>query len=452
MSIDESATSSVASDAAGTLRAHPWLAGVRVQGGTVHVRPAPSTLALRPRPGPLLREFLQEWTQIYNWVYQRGESRHADDLDLSGWRASDTGRPLSTEHMTDWVERTVELVLGTGATTILELGVGTGLLLHRLHRQVSAYVGLDQSATAVARLSALRLPGVAAVHAAAHEASSPAVRRAIEQVAGPGARPDCVLLNSVIQYFPGVDYLENVLRDAIGMVAPGGTVIVGDVRHHGLFDHYCRWLERTADPDATGEEVAFRAAARAAREGEMLVDPRVLAAIAARSGRTVRIALHAKTMREATELTRYRYDAVLHVDPPDHPTASRVPWHTLPEPDRLTALPAYLREHAPVIVEDVPNALLRTDDPDAPTASRLHELLDGTGALVGVSFTDPTALRISVPGPAGAEPAADVPVPAGSTLAHEPLMLFLNRRVPELLHDYLRRVDAEQANVPVVVE
>jgi hypothetical protein len=260
------------------------------------------------------------------------------------------------------------------------------------------------------------------------------------------------VLNSVIQYFPGMDYLENVLRDAIGMVAPGGTVIVGDVRHHGLFDHYCRWLERTADPDATSEEVEFRAAARAAREGEMLVDPRALAAIATRSGRTVHITLHAKGMREATELTRYRYDAVLHVDPPDCAPAARVPWHTLPGPDRLASLPAYLREHAPVIVEDVPNALLRADDLGAPTAFQLREIQRGADAVVGVSFTDPTALRVSAPGSAAAVPAEDVPVPAGSTLAHEPLMLFLSRRMPELLHEYLRRVDADQAKVPVVVE
>ena len=37
-------------------------------------------------------------------------------------------------------------------------------------------------------------------------------------------------LNSVIQYFPDLDYLMTVLEGAVESVRPGGAVFVGDVR------------------------------------------------------------------------------------------------------------------------------------------------------------------------------------------------------------------------------
>src|SRR5262249_13324430 len=158
-------------------------------------------------------------------------------------RASDTGLPFPAAHMTEWVDRTVELVQRQRPRVILELGFGTGLLLYRLHPTVSAYVGTDVSGTAVARLAAAGLPRVAVVRGGAHEAGADAVRGALDDTAGAGVAPDCVLLNSVTQHFPNVDYLAAVLRQAMALVPAGGTVVVGDVRHVGLLDHYCRWLE-----------------------------------------------------------------------------------------------------------------------------------------------------------------------------------------------------------------
>lgn len=451
MSVEQAAAGTAAQRAATSLGAHPWVEHVRIEGGSLRVRPAAATVALHPEPGPLLREYLGNWAEVYDWVYERGEARHADDLDLSGWRASDTGRPFPTAHMTDWVERTVELVLRARPRVVLELGCGTGLLLHRLRRHVTAYVGTDVSPAAVARLSAAGLPGVAVLQAAAHEAGSPAVRRALDGLAGAGTRPDCVLLNSVTQHFPNADYLADVVHEAITLVAAGGTVVVGDVRHFGLLDRYCRWLETATDPDAPPAEVERRAAIRAAREEEFLAEPRLLAGIAARAGRAVSMTVHAKTMRENTELTRYRYDAVLHVEAPA-PTrdVTRLRWQALPPPDRLGALRARAADGAWLLVDGIPNALL-VGDADAVSGYGLRQALHDIDAAVCVDLADPTALAVGVPAQAASVPTAAAPITDGAALAHEPLAPFLNRRLPEALRDYLRRVDPAQAQVEIRV-
>ena len=40
---------------------------------------------------------------------------------------------------------------------------------------------------------------------------------------------DVVVLNSVIQYFPNVEYLLQVLEGAARVLAPGGHIFIGDV-------------------------------------------------------------------------------------------------------------------------------------------------------------------------------------------------------------------------------
>ena len=45
---------------------------------------------------------------------------------------------------------------------------------------------------------------------------------------------DTVVVNSVVQYFPDIEYLLAVLQEAVRLLGPGGKIFLGDVRHLGL--------------------------------------------------------------------------------------------------------------------------------------------------------------------------------------------------------------------------
>ncbi len=62
---------------------------------------------------------------------------------------------------------------------------------------------------------------------------------------------DAVIINSVVQCFPNVDYLRRVLCGAARKVRRGGVIFVGDVRHMGLFEAFATSVElaRAADND-----------------------------------------------------------------------------------------------------------------------------------------------------------------------------------------------------------
>ncbi|MEU4576216.1 class I SAM-dependent methyltransferase [Nonomuraea sp. NPDC023979] len=418
------------------LLAHPWIARVdHTRDGGLVVTADPAALTVRHEPGhppvlgDLVAEHLEHWGEVYDWTYRSGRDTGRPDLDLSGWRATDTGEPLPAGHMAEWADRTAELVLRHRPSRVLELGCGTGMLLHRLHPHLKGYVGTDLAEPVVARLGGLGLPGVKVVRAAAHEINGEAVRVSL---AGLGDRPDCVLLNSVTQCFPSVQYLAAVLRDAIDAVAPGGTVIVGDVRHSGLLGEHCRRLEPTADA----------AEQRAAADTELLFDPVTLAAAAARSNRSVTVSLHAKTLTADTELTRYRFDAVLHVDAPAGPAAPVRAWDEL-GPDHAAALAALAAGDGPVRVTGIPNRLLRPV-PGAESGASLRAVLEGTDSAVLLDPADPAFLQVAVPSEAAALP---VDALAGAGMPHEPLGAFARARLVEVAKRELRR-----AGLPVPAE
>ena len=49
---------------------------------------------------------------------------------------------------------------------------------------------------------------------------------------------DLIILNSIVQYFPGIDYLIRVIEGAVKVVKPGGFIFIGDVRSLPLLEAF----------------------------------------------------------------------------------------------------------------------------------------------------------------------------------------------------------------------
>ncbi|MGF6888659.1 SAM-dependent methyltransferase [Nocardia sp. GAS34] len=428
---------------------HPWVESAYwdANRAVIVVHPAPSALAVRPAPGPLLREHLEHWRHVYSYVYAAADQRHDDDLDLSGWRASDTGRPFDRAHMLEWIDHAVGLVLRGQPDSVLEVGCGSGLLAHRVHSQVRAYVGLDPAEPAVKRLDAQSLPGVRVVHAAAHELGTPTVAQALR--ASSATRPDCIVLNSVTQCFPDERYLTAVVEDALDLVAPGGTVVIGDIRNLAGATEFARWVETAKHPDLTSEHLEERIAMRLAAEEELLCDPRVFTHLAGKHRRSVRVACYAKPMRADTELTRYRYDAILTVDGPDPSPTRTLLWNDLRGAgvaERSAALATALGA-ADVLVRGIPNALLDSDNAAAITPADLAAALP-PGAAVLLDSADGRWLAAGRPQQHTGVEAVEAAAPGA--LCSDPLRRFVRLRLPEILADHLEK-HAPTVAVPAIV-
>ncbi|MFF2144923.1 amino acid adenylation domain-containing protein, partial [Kitasatospora sp. NPDC058190] len=306
-------------------------------------------------------EQVGEWLEVHDSLYAP-ERDQALGEDFTGWTSSYDGQPIAGHAMREWRRHTVDRIRELNPTRILEIGVGTGLLLARLAPDVREYVGTDFSAPVV---DALRR------RLAAEPASADHVRvltLAAHELDGlPDGHFDTVVLNSVVQYFPNADYLADVLGAALRLLAPGGSVFVGDVRNLRLLDAFAAGVQ--ASRLGTHDLSALRdAVAQATRlENELLIDPDYFTALRARLPELGEVSVRLKRGRHDTELTRFRYDVVLRkrTPAPETPTADilapdTVDWAGSGGPagvaERLgTARPTAL------VVTDVPNPRVTAD-------------------------------------------------------------------------------------------
>ena len=184
----------------------------------------------RPRPRPARRPTgaaqIDEWQEIYDAEYREiGTAARRRGLRRAGTAATTARRSRSTR-CASGAQATVDRILALRPRRVLEIGVGSGLLLGPIAPQVEAYWGTDLAPSVIdaapRRRGAPTRPSPARSSCAA---SPPHVTDGL-----PAGEFDVVVINSVVQYFPDVDHLAEVIAGALDLLAPGGALFVGDVR------------------------------------------------------------------------------------------------------------------------------------------------------------------------------------------------------------------------------
>ncbi|MFJ9351606.1 non-ribosomal peptide synthase/polyketide synthase [Streptomyces sp. NPDC101237] len=319
---------------------------------------------------------VSDWKDLHDLLYSAAGSDGFEE-NFAGWNSMYDGLPIPLADLREWRDATVRGIRELRPRRVLEIGVGSGLLLSRLAPDCEEYVGTDLSEEAVRALRAQ----VDAVPELAGKVTLLA-RPAHELTGLPEGSFDTVVVNSVVQYFPGADYLTGVLRSAARLLAPGGALFVGDVRNLRLLRTLSAAVEtgraRTDDKDA------LRAAVdrAVAWEGELLLDPDYFAAL---DGFTAEVRI--KRGSHHNELTRYRYDVVLRPATAQDPAApaTEVPWSALGTQEALAARFTAADRPPLLRVTGIPNARL------APDLAALGTLDDSS--RTGGAGVDPEALH-----------------------------------------------------------
>ncbi|MFD7630695.1 amino acid adenylation domain-containing protein, partial [Streptomyces sp. NPDC059851] len=388
-------------------------------------------------------DHVDEWRDIYDALPIVPEEA-AFGHNFVGWNSSYDGSPIPVEQMREWRDATVARILALRPRQVLEVGVGTGLLLSQIAPQCEAYWATDFSATAIDALAA---------RVAREERLAERVvlqtRPAHDTDGLPVGRFDTIVLNSVVQYFPSAEYLADVIERLMRLLAPGGALFVGDVRNLRLLRPLATAVQlHRADTGADLPSVRRAVEQALLVEKELLVDPDFFAVL--REGGTVdAVTVEVKRGRHHNELTRYRYDVTLHKQPAV-PTAPAAPQELTWGRDvtDLVGLRELLTRRGPVPVRivGVPNrrvareaALARAvqngdgtlaelldrlhgpDNVDVPDPEDLHALGDELGRRVDVTWSAgaPDALDVAIGGvPGDARVEAYRPVrPSGTALS-----------------------------------
>ncbi len=300
------------------------------------------------------------WEAIWQETY--GQSTRGDaTFNTAGWKSSYTGEPIPDAEMGEWIDQSTSRILATASELgsrprVLEIGCGAGMVLFRVAPHCSRYVGVDFSEAALSHVASQLGPrGLGHVELRRARADELDTQGADEPF-------DLVVVNSVIQYFPDVDYLASVLRAAYSRLAPGGALFVGDVRSLRHLPIFHQSIELARATDATPvADLKARVAQRTAEEVELVIDPLFFEALAQRLPDFAGMRVELRGGRARNEMTQFRYDVVLRKQGPSVGPVLVAPIRTVPAPRpcSLEALRQLLRDGPTCLrVTDVPNARL----------------------------------------------------------------------------------------------
>ena len=249
---------------------------------------------------------VERWRQLYDALHTESCPLSLGS-DFSVWKSSYDGQPIPIEHMRDWTEATAERIRALSPRRVLEIGVGTGLLLAELAPHAEEYWGTDFSAPVIEALRAeLSLNRELAKRVVLR--TQPATD--IEGL--PQGHFDVVIINSVVQYFPSLPYLIAVLDKALILTAPGGTLFVGDVRDLVQLrtvhtEVQLQRSERDVDPMHIRSAIEHAVSSTE----ELLLAPDFFFRLAQDRPEIGGVDLRVKGGRLRNEMSRYRYDVAM---------------------------------------------------------------------------------------------------------------------------------------------
>ncbi|WP_431934415.1 amino acid adenylation domain-containing protein, partial [Nonomuraea jabiensis] len=291
-------------------------------------------------------EQVQEWQEIYESMYGSATERPWGE-DFTGWISSYTGRPIPLDELREWRDAAVRQVLRFRPRRVLEIGVGSGLLLAHIVPHVESYWGTDLSTVAVEHLRDQ------VADAGRQDRVELRVQPGHDFTGLPTGYFDTAVINGVIAYFPNADYLTEVLGGALDLLVPGGRVVVGDVRHLGTLRALRTAILQARDPDAPASVVRAAVEHAVQVEKELLLDPEWFRRFADQDDRVATADIRLKRGGHHNELTRHRFEVILHKAPVTAVDLAAVPvlaWGA--DVPGLDAVPTSV----PVRVTGIPNA------------------------------------------------------------------------------------------------
>lgn len=254
----------------------------------------------------LITEQIQEWQYTFNETYRSRETEIDAAFHIAGWNSSYDGKPIPVGEMRQWLDNTLAQIRSLKPIKVLEIGCGTGMILLNIALEVDSYWATDFSSEAIGRLQKIL-----------HQGQWNQVRLQQQEANNFSGLSqsyfDTIIINSVAQYFPSLEYLQQVIAGALDLLAPGGSLFIGDNRHLLLLDCFYASVAFDQEADDTNRE-DFKQKVRliAENENELTLDPIFFADLPRTFPAIAGVEIYLKREKTNNEMTKYRYDVVLH--------------------------------------------------------------------------------------------------------------------------------------------
>ncbi|HVI43217.1 MAG TPA: amino acid adenylation domain-containing protein [Chitinophaga sp.] len=271
----------------------------------------PEMQAVKQKEVSLYNQQEENWHELWETEYTKTEEAGETEAEfnLTGWNDSFTGKAIPVEEMREWLHDIVAVILSGRPANVLEIGCGAGLIYYQLVGHIEKYVGIDFSSVSVGAIrhrismAEREYPVTALKVGAAHQLSLDA-----DEVI------DLVIVNSVVQYFPGEKYLSDVLDKAISSLKGRGRIVLGDIRDNRLLRLFKTRLSiGKFQPKAGIREFVWGVEQEMLKEEELCLSPEYFYHLQTIYPQITYVDIQKQKGDYVNELSLYRYTVIIYV-------------------------------------------------------------------------------------------------------------------------------------------
>lgn len=293
------------------------------------------------------REIADYFKDIYNKIYDDAENYQTENINVCGWQSSFTGELFSPEELKESGLFMNKIIDESDLSHVLEIGCGTGSLLFEHIHKVQRYTAVEISNQAIEYIKG-RLSEEQKAKVVFKTQSAIDIHEQREY--------SCVIVNSVIQYFPSIHYLMTALKQFIAATQEGGTIIIGDVRSLELLDIFL--LEKMRCHAEDTDQLRLNSLYYKSRESEIVLSPRFFYALKSLFPDISHVDIAVKHGTYKNELNYFRYDAILYIKKPiTYQTPLIIHYESALNKDSLIKIGEENKEKV-VVIRQVPNVFV----------------------------------------------------------------------------------------------
>jgi amino acid adenylation domain-containing protein len=248
-----------------------------------------------------ISDFIENWNKIADIDYTNLDIYNYK-FNTIGWVSSYNNLPIPAEEMVEWINNTIDRILQLNPKNILEIGCGSGLIMFNIINKCQRYYATDFSKSAIDYVNKVKelqnFKNLSAYYIEADKVPYNDIRYY-----------DCVVINSVVQYFPNISYFESVLFEAIKNIANNGKIFIGDVRNYDLIEEFYKEIYKHKGIQITLED----SVRYASKEKELLISPSYFYDLQTKHRDISHVEILTKNGKFKNEMNEFRYDVVLHI-------------------------------------------------------------------------------------------------------------------------------------------
>ena len=244
------------------------------------------------------------WGKLFDLSYQKVENLEDSIESTVVWKNSYDGSDIPAEEMNEWINDTVSRIknlIGYNRD-VLEIGCGNGLIFNSLIDNLSKYTGTDiaekglkiisSSSKGISHSNKISLYQLDALD--------------IDKI--PDHKYDLIIINSVAQYFPSVDYFLRVFKKLEQFASPKCHIFIGDIRSYELQKLFYFDVIRKKNPEFHSDMLKQKIEQMELRENETFYSMDFFKLVTSAFNYIKSCHFELKKGRFNNELNSYRYD------------------------------------------------------------------------------------------------------------------------------------------------